>query len=152
MADRKVIASNRKASHEYSLEERFEAGVVLTGSEIKSIRDNRGNLQEGFVADMQRELWVMRVHISPYDQASYFGHQAMRIRKLVVHKKEIGKIVAKMRERGYTVVPTLLYLKNGRAKVEIALAKGRKSYDKRAAIADKDSKRDIARALKERDR
>ena len=150
--DRKVITTNRKARHDYSLEDTFEAGLVLMGSEIKSIRDNRVNLQDGFVAEREGELWLMNVHISPYDQASVFGHEPMRPRKLLMHRKEIARLTAQMRERGYTVVPTLLYLKNGRAKVEIALARGKKQYDKRAAIAERDSKREIARILKDRDR
>ncbi len=148
---RKVISTNRKAHHEYTLEGSIEAGIVLMGSEIKSIRDNRVNLRDGFVQEQGGELWLLNVHISPYDQAGIFGHDPMRPRKLLLHRKEIARLTAQMRERGYTVVPTMLYLKNGRAKVEIALALGKKQYDKRADMAKQDSRREIERALKERD-
>ena len=147
----KVISTNRKAHHEYTLEGSIEAGIVLMGSEIKSIRDNRVNLRDGFVQEQGGELWLLNVHISPYEQAGIFGHQPLRPRKLLLHRKEIARLTAQMRERGYTVVPTMLYLKNGRAKVEIALALGKKQYDKRADMAKQDSRRDIERALKEHD-
>jgi len=148
---RKVIANNRKAYHDYSLEDSVEAGLVLTGSEIKSIRDNRVNLRDGYVMEQNGELWLMNVHISGYDFASYADHDPLRPRKLLLHKKEIARFIIRIRERGYTIVPTLMYLKDGRAKVEIALARGKKQYDKRDAMAEKDSNRDIARALKERE-
>src|SRR5579859_1175021 len=149
---RKVIATNRKASHDYSLEETFEAGLVLMGSEIKSIREKGVNLKDGYVLEQSGELWLMNVHISSYDQASIFGHDPLRPRKLLLHRKEIARLITRMREKGYTVVPTLLYLKKGRAKDEIALARGRKQYDKRAAIAERDSQREVARALREHER
>jgi SsrA-binding protein len=151
-SDRKVVATNRKAHHDFTLEEPVEAGLVLTGSEIKSIRENRVNLKDGYVSEQNGELWLMNVHVSEYDQASVFGHDPLRPRKLLLHKKEIARLITRMRERGYTIVPTLMYLKNGRAKVEIALARGKRQFDKRAAISERDSQRDIARALKERDR
>ena len=150
---RRVVANNRKAHHDYSLEDSFEAGIVLTGSEIKSIRDNRVNLKDGYVEDRNGEMWLLNVHISDYDQAGIFGHDPLRPRKLLLHRKEIAKLITRIRERGYTVVPTLMYINEaGRAKVEIALARGKKQYDKRSAMADRDSKRDIARALKEHGR
>jgi SsrA-binding protein len=152
MTDRKIISTNRKAHHDYTLEDSFEAGIVLMGSEIKSIRERGANLQDSFVVERNGEMWLLGVHISPYDQASIFGHEPRRERKLLLHKKEIARIISRMRERGYSVVPTKLYLKNGRAKVEIALAKGKKEYDKRHSLAEKDSRREIQRALKERDR
>jgi SsrA-binding protein len=152
MSDRKVITSNRKASHDYTLEESFEAGLVLMGSEIKAIRDNRVNLKDGYVVEREGELWLENVHISPYDQASIFGHEPLRPRKLLMHRKEINRLISQMREKGYSVVPTLLYLKKGRAKVEIALGRGKKQYDKRAAIAERDSKREVQRVLRERER
>jgi SsrA-binding protein len=152
MSDRKVITSNRKASHDYTLEESFEAGLVLMGSEIKAIRDNRVNLKDGYVVEREGELWLENVHISPYDQASIFGHEPLRPRKLLMHRKEINSLISQMREKGYSVVPTLLYLKKGRAKVEIALGRGKKQYDKRAAIAERDSKREVQRVLRERER
>lgn len=147
----KVIARNRKASHDYSLEDRYEAGIVLTGSEIKSIRANRISLQEGYVEYRGGELWLLDVHISPYEQAGIYGKvDPLRVRKLLLRKKEIAQIAARVRERGYTVIPTMVYLKDGRAKIEIALAKGKKQYDKRADIAKRDSDREIRKALKER--
>ena len=150
--DRKVVATNRKASHDYTLEENIEAGIVLMGSEIKSIRDSRVNLKDGYVQEQNGELWLMNVHISSYDQASVFGHDPLRPRKLLLHRKEIARLISRVREKGYTIVPTQLYLKKGRAKVEIALARGKRQYDKRAAIAERDSKREVERALRERER
>ncbi len=147
----KVIARNRRASHDYHLERTFEAGLVLRGSEIKSIRANRINLQEGFVQERDGELWLMSVHISPYEQAGVYGYvDPMRPRKLLLHKKEIAQILTRIRERGYTVVPTMVFLQRGRAKVEIALAKGKRQYDKRADLAKRDSEREIRQALKDR--
>lgn len=147
----KVIARNRRASHDYHLEKTFEAGLVLRGSEIKSIRANRINLQEGFVQEREGELWLMNVHISPYEQAGVYGYvDPMRPRKLLLHKKEIAQIITRIRERGYTVIPTMVFLQRGRAKVEIALARGKRQYDKRADLAKRDSEREIQQALKER--
>jgi SsrA-binding protein len=147
----KVIARNRKASHEYHLDERFEAGLVLMGSEIKSIRANRVNLTDGFVQDRDGELWLMGVHVSPYEQGGAYGHvDPVRPRKLLLHRREISKIIDRLHERGYTAVPTMIYLKRGRAKVEIALAKGKRLYDKRESIAKRDAEREIQRALKDR--
>lgn len=147
----KVVARNRKASHDYSLEDKYEAGIVLTGSEIKSIRANRISLQEGYVEFRGGEMWLLDVNISPYEQAGIYGKvDPLRTRKLLLHKKQIAQIATRMRERGYTVVPTMVYLKDGRAKIEIALAKGKKQYDKRADIAKRDSDREIRKALKER--
>jgi len=146
----KVIARNRKASHEYSLEQKFEAGVALMGAEIKSIRGNRINLQDGFVEFRDDELWLLNVHISPYEQGGIYGtFEPMRPRKLLLHKREIAQIISKIAERGYTCVPTMVYLSKGRAKFEIALAKGKKSYDKREAIAKRDADREMRAALKE---
>ncbi len=147
---REVVATNRKAHHEYTLEDSIEAGLVLTGSEIKSIREHRVNLKDGYVEERSGELWLLNVHVSEYDQASVFGHDPLRPRKLLLHKKEIARLITRMRERGYTVIPTLMYLKDGRAKVEIAVARGKKQYDKRVAISERDNRRDIERALKER--
>ena len=147
---RKIITNNRKASHEYNLLNRYDAGLVLLGSEIKSIRNNRINISEGFVQERDDELWLMNVHISPYEPARIFGHSdPIRPRKLLLHKKEIAQILSRIRERGYTVIPTQVYLEKGRAKVEIALAQGKKLYDKRNAIAKRDADRQIRRALKE---
>lgn len=150
MADIKVVTRNRKAQHDYSLERSFSAGIVLQGSEIKSIRSNNINLRDGFVQERDGELWLIGVHISPYEQGSLFGHSdPMRPRKLLLHKKEIAQIISQSRERGYTVIPTMVFLERGRAKVEIALAKGKKVFDKRDAIAKRDSDREIRRVMKE---
>lgn len=147
----KIIARNRRASHDYHLEETYQAGLVLVGSEIKSIRANRINLQEGFVQERDGELWLMSVHITPYEQAGVYGYvEPLRPRKLLLHKKEIARIISRVRERGYTIVPTMVFLQRGRAKVEIALAKGKRQYDKRADLAKRDSDRQIRQALKER--
>lgn len=148
--DIKVVARNRKAQHDYHLERSYQAGIVLQGSEIKSIRANNINLRDGFVQERQGELWLIGVHISPYDQASVFGHHdPVRPRKLLLHKKEIAQIIDQSRERGYTIIPTMVFLQHGRAKVEIALAKGKKLYDKRDAIAKRDADREMRRAIKE---
>jgi len=150
MADIKVISRNRKAQHDYHLERSFNAGIVLQGSEIKSIRSNNINLRDGFVQERNGELWLIGVHISPYEQGALFGHaDPMRPRKLLLHKKEIAQIISQSRERGYTVIPTLVFLDRGRAKVEIALAKGKKEYDKRDSIAKRDADREIRRVMKE---
>ena len=147
----KIIARNRRASHDYHLEETYQAGLVLVGSEIKSIRANRINLQEGFVQERDGELWLMNVHITPYEQAGIYGYvDPLRPRKLLLHKKEIARIISRVRERGYTIVPTMVFLQKGRAKVEIALAKGKRQYDKRADLAKRDSDREIQQAMKER--
>jgi SsrA-binding protein len=146
----KVITRNRKASHDYFLEDTFQAGIVLTGTEIKSIRANRINLQDGFVEERDDELWLLNVHISPYEQAGIYGQvDPIRPRKLLLHKREIAQIIGKINERGYTCIPTMIFLQRGRAKVEIALAKGKKQYDKRAAIAKRDSDREIRQAMKD---
>ncbi len=147
----KVIATNRKARHEYHLTEEVEAGLALKGTEIKSIRAGRVSLQEGFVTFEGGEAWLVNVHIAPYDPASGQNHEPRRRRKLLLHRREIDRLQARAQEKSYTVVPTRLYLKDGRAKVEIALARGKKLYDKRQDLAKRDSKRQVERALKERD-
>jgi SsrA-binding protein len=147
----KVISRNRKAAHDYHLEDTYRAGLVLTGPEIKSIRANRINLQDGYVEERGGELWLVGVHISPYEQAGTYGYSdPLRPRKLLLHKREIRQIVSRMRERGHTVVPTMVFLERGKAKVEIALARGKKLYDKRAALAKRDSEREMRHALKAR--
>ena len=150
MADIKVVATNRKASRDFHLEDRHEAGLVLLGTEIKSIRAGRVNLSDGYVQPRDEELWLLNVHIAPYDPSGRYGHEPRRPRKLLLHRQEINRLISRVQERGYTIVPTRLYLKGGRAKVEIALARGKRKYDKRQAIAKRDAQRDIDRALKER--
>lgn len=149
----KIMARNRRAGHDYFLEERLEAGLVLVGSEIKSVRQGKVSLPDGYVEWREGELWLLNVHISPYEQAGIYGRvDPMRPRKLLMHRKQIRDLRARMRERGYTIVPTMVYLKDGKAKVEVALAKGKRQYDKREAIAKRDSEREVRQAMKERSR
>jgi SsrA-binding protein len=146
----KVIATNRKARYEYRFYDTIEAGLVLMGSEIKSIRAGRVSLREGFVIIEGGEAWLVNVHIAQYDPASIQNHEPRRRRKLLLHRREIDRLQRRVQEKGFTIVPTRLYLKDGRAKVEIALARGKKQYDKRQVIAERDSRRQMDRALKER--
>ena len=147
----KVVARNRKASHDYFLLERYEAGLVLKGSEIKSIRAGQISLAEAYVTTDGNEAWLVDAHIAPYDQASYFNHDPRRPRKLLLHRSEIEDIWDEVRKKGVTVIPTQVYLKDGRAKVEIAIAKGKKLYDKRQAIARRDYERELERNLRRRE-
>src|SRR5512135_337857 len=144
----KVVATNRKATHDYTLEDRFEAGLALLGTEIKSVRAGQVNLREGYVQPRGTDLYLVNTHISVYEPAGRTGHDPLRPRKLLLHRKEIAKILSKLTERGYTVVPLRIYLKHGLAKAEIALARGKRQYDKRAAIAERDANRQIDRTLK----
>jgi len=148
----KVVATNRKAYHDYHIEETFEAGLVLRGSEIKSIRAGRVNLRDGYAIPRDGELWLMNVHIAPYDPASRLNHDPRRPRKLLLHRRQINRLIGRVQEKGYAIVPLRLYLKNGWAKVEIALVRGKKQYDKRRAIAEREAKRRIEQALAERKR
>jgi SsrA-binding protein len=148
----KIVATNRKATHDYTIEDRFEAGIVLLGTEIKSIRAGQANLREGYVQVRGAELWLVNTHIAPYDPAGREGHDPLRPRKLLLHHKEIAKLLTRIQERGYTIIPLKMYLKNRRAKVEIALARGKRQYDKRETIAKREASRQIERALKERSR
>jgi SsrA-binding protein len=141
----KVVATNRKAGFEYFLLERFEAGMSLHGSEIKSIRAGQMSIKESYVRVDEREAWLMEAHIAPYEQANRFNHDPRRPRKLLLHKKQIRELWENVRQKGVTVVPIQVYLKKGRAKIEIALARGKKAYDKRAAIAKRDQSREIER-------
>jgi SsrA-binding protein len=150
--DIKIIATNRKASFEYFLMEKFEAGLVLHGSEIKSIRAGQISIQESYVdVPNENEAWLLEAHIAPYEQAgTHFNHEPRRKRRLLLHKKQIRELWNNIRIKGNTVVPTRVYLKDGRAKIEIALAKGKKAYDKRATIAKRDEARDSERASRVR--
>lgn len=148
MSGIKIIAKNRKASFEYFLMEKFEAGIELQGSEIKSIRAGQVSIGEAFIQIDNLEAWLINSHVAKYDAASIFNHDPKRKRKLLLHKKEINQIWNAMRQKGLTVVPTILYLSNGRAKIEIALAKGKKMYDKRDSIAKRDQEREISRSRK----
>lgn len=151
---RKLIAHNRKARHDFHIEDTYEAGLVLTGTEVKSLRAGRATLADGFAEVEGGELWLQAVHIPEYAQGTWTNHAARRRRKLLLHRGEIDKIERKVSEKGYTLVPLSLYFKDGRAKVEIALAKGKKTYDKRHAIAarqaDRERQQELGRRLKGR--
>jgi len=149
--DIKVVAKNRKAAFEYFLLEHFEAGISLQGSEIKSIRAGQVSLQEAYVQVDGKEAWLMDAHIAPYDPASFANHAPRRPRRLLLHKKEIREMWNAVRQKGVTIIPTQMYLKEGRAKLDIAIAKGKKLYDKRDAIARKDMERDLARTNRTKD-
>lgn len=147
----KVVATNRKARFEYYLLESFEAGISLHGSEIKSIRAGQISLNEAYVQTDGKDAWLVNAHIAPYEQASRYNHDPRRPRRLLLHRREIRAIWEAVQQKGMTVVPVQVYLKDGRAKVEIALAKGKKLYDKRQDIARRDQEREVARDLKGRD-
>jgi SsrA-binding protein len=147
----KIVASNRRARHEYFILETFEAGIALQGSEIKSIRAGQISLAEAYVRLDGKEAWLEDAHIAPYEQASIFNHEPRRPRKLLLHSSEIRKLWNTVRQKGVTIIPLSVYLKDGRAKVEIAVARGKKLYDKRAEIARRDAQREIERHLHRRD-
>ena len=144
---RKVVASNRKARHDYLIEDTFEAGMVLQGTEVKSLRAGRASLIDGFAEVDAGEMWLHGVHIPEYTQGTWTNHAARRKRKLLLNRAEIDKIERRVNERGLTIVPLSLYFKDGRAKVEIALAKGKKSYDKRHALAERQANREVEQAV-----
>ena len=139
----KMIAQNKKARHDYLIEDTYEAGLVLQGTEVKSLRQGRASLVDGFVDIDGHEAWLHGVHIPEYSQGTWTNHSARRKRKLLLHKGEIDKLERKVAEKGFTIVPLSLYFKDGRAKVEIALARGKKSWDKRNAIAERTAKREV---------
>ncbi|MBN2501016.1 MAG: SsrA-binding protein SmpB [Anaerolineales bacterium] len=141
----KVVARNRKAKHDYFLLDTFEAGISLHGSEIKSIRAGQVSLKEAYVRVDGEEAWLVNAHVSPYDPASRQNHDPIRERRLLLHKREIYKLWDEVRMKGVTIIPTQMYLKDGRAKIEIAIAKGKKNYDKRREIAKRDLQRDLDR-------
>ena len=143
----KVIANNRKARHDYHIEDSLEAGLVLTGSEIKSIRAGQVNLRDSYGTVRDDELWLVNAHIAPYKQATHTNHEPKRDRKLLLHRREINRLIGKLQEKGLTLVPLKLYLKNGRAKVEMGLARGKRQYDKRQSLRERDDRRQIDRAL-----
>ncbi|HIE13039.1 MAG TPA: SsrA-binding protein SmpB [Desulfotomaculum sp.] len=144
----KVICENRKARHDYFVIETFEAGIALTGTEVKSLRAGRGNLKDSFARVERGELWLHDMHISPYAQGNRFNHEPKRPRKLLMHRGEILRLYGRTREKGFGLVPLRCYFKNGRVKVELALVKGKKLYDRREEIAARDAKREIERALR----
>jgi SsrA-binding protein len=144
------VATNRKALHDYFIQERFEAGIALRGSEVKSIRAGRANLRDSYVRIKEGELWLVDAHIAPYDQASRENHEPRRERKLLMHRKEINRLDSKVQAKGLTIVPLRMYFSNNRVKVEIALAQGKRLYDKRQAIAKRESERQVRRAFEGR--
>jgi SsrA-binding protein len=146
----KIVAANRKAYHNYHLGERVEAGIALTGTEIKSIRGGRVSLSDAYVRPEDGELWLVNAHIARYDAGSHMSHQPTRPRKLLLHRKQINELTSRVVERGFTLVPLKLYIKDSLAKVEVALARGKKLYDKREAIARHETEREIERAIKSR--
>jgi SsrA-binding protein len=147
----KVVATNRKASHEYFLLERIEAGIALQGSEIKSIRAGQISLAEAYIRVDGDQAWLEDAHIAPYEHAGIFNHEPRRPRKLLLHKKQIHQLWNQIRQKGMTIIPLRVYLKDGRAKVEIAVAKGKKLYDKRDTIAKRDAEREIERNFHRRE-
>src|SRR5690349_21568764 len=151
-AGQRDASVNRAASHNYFLLEKFEAGVALTGTEVKSVRAGRANLKDAYGVVKDNELWLLNANISPYEHGSYSNHEATRTRKLLVHKEEIRKLIGKTQQKGLTLIPTRMYFKNGRVKVELALAKGKQQWDKRETerrrTADKEAREAIARSRK----
>ena len=157
MADRKDkernegqrdVAVNRRAFHDYFVDEKYEAGVALTGTEVKSLRAGKCNLRDGFVRIDGSEAWLENVHISPYAQGNLMNHDPLRPRKLLLHLKQISTLIGKVRQKGYTLIPLRVYFSRNHAKVEVGLARGKREYDKREAIAERDAKREIARAMR----
>lgn len=144
----KVVAVNKKANHDYAIEETIEAGIVLQGTEIKSIRNGKVQLRDAFVRIRNNEAWISNMHISPYDQGNRFNHDPLRSRKLLLHKKQISTLIGQIKEDGMAIVPIKMYLKDGFAKVLIGIGKGKKHYDKREDLKKKEAKREMERAFK----
>lgn len=153
MADKqqiKIVSENRKARHDYFIEETYEAGILLTGTEVKSLRAARLNLKDSFARIENGEVMLHQMHISPYEQGNRFNHDPLRTRKLLLHRAEINKLAGKIQQQGLTLIPLKVYFIRGLAKIELALAKGKKQYDKREDIAERDAKREVERHLRER--
>ena len=148
----KIVCENRKARHDYFIHETYETGIELKGTEVKSLRVGKANLRDSYAEVKDGEIFVENMHISPYEQGNIFNHDPLRRRRLLMHKREILKLFSKTREKGFTLVPLKIYFKNGRAKLELALASGKHTYDKRAALAEKSAKRDIERAIRDKQR
>ena len=151
-AGEKLVASNRKAHHNFDILETHEAGLVLRGTEVKSLRESRADLKESYARIDGNEAWLLGLHISPYAQGNRANHEPLRPRKLLLHRGELNRLLGKIMEKGLTLVPLRLYFKQGRAKVEIGLARGRKTLDKRHAIREREEQREVSRALRERTR
>lgn len=148
----KTLAQNRKAYHDYFIEETFEAGIVLTGTEIKSIRRGSANLRDAYARVENGEVYLHNMHVSPYEQGNRYNHEPLRTRKLLLKKAEIAKLVGASREKGYALIPTKLYLRHGFCKVELGLARGKKQHDKRESVKARDANREIQRAMRDRNR
>ncbi|MBQ4526594.1 MAG: SsrA-binding protein SmpB [Clostridia bacterium] len=148
----KVIAQNKKAYHDYFIEEKYECGIELAGTEVKSLRLGQVNIKDSYASVDKGEVWLKGMHISPYEKGNIFNRDPLRERRLLMHKYEIRKLIGKIKEQGYSLVPTSVYLKGQRIKIELGLAKGKKNYDKREAIAASSAKRDIERKMKEYNR
>lgn len=148
----KVLAENRKARHEYFIEDSYEAGIILTGTEIKSIRGGRVNLKDSYGEIKNGEVWLVQMHISPYEQGNRFNHDPLRKRKLLLNRAEITRLSSRVQQQGMTLIPLKIYLKHGLAKIELGLCKGKKTYDKRDDIAKRDAQRDVERALRDRNK
>lgn len=146
----KLVANNKKAYHDYFIEEKYEAGLVLHGTEVKSLRMGKCSIKEAFIRIENGEVFIYGMHISPYEKGNIFNKDPLRVRKLLLHKSQIQKLIGNSAEKGYTIVPLQVYFSNGRAKIEIGLAKGKKLYDKRQDIAKKDQKREAEKELKVR--
>jgi SsrA-binding protein len=146
----KIVCQNKKARHDYHIIEVIEAGMVLLGTEVKSLREGRANLKDSYARIRDGELYLVQAHISPYSHASYDNHDPERVRKLLVHKRELKRLTGKTQEKGLTIVPLKIYFKDGKAKIELALASGKKSYDKRETLKRQTQKREMERAIKER--
>ena len=146
----KTVAVNRRARHEYALEETLEAGIVLTGTEIKSIRAGRVNLAEAYARIERGEAWLIGAHIAPYEQGNRNNHEPTRTRKLLLHRDQIAELTGRTQAKGFTLVPLKLYIRDGMAKLELGIGKGKKAYDKRRTIAERDARRELERATKER--
>ena len=143
----RTVADNRKARHDYFIHERYEAGIALVGTEVKSIRQGRVNLKDGYAQIRNGELWLYNVHISPYEEGNRFNVEPLRPRKLLMHRSEISKLAGKVQQRGYTLIPLSLYWSRGKVKVNLGVCTGKKIYDKRKDLAEKSARRDMARAL-----
>lgn len=146
----KVVAQNKKANHDFFIEETYEAGIVLMGTEIKAIRGGRVQLKDSYARIQNGEMFLHNMHISPYEQGNRFNHEPLRVRKLLLHKRQIAQLIGETKEAGYALVPLKMYMKNGFAKVLIGLGKGKKNYDKRETLKKKEAGRDIERAFRER--
>lgn len=146
----KIVAENRKARHDYLIVDQYEAGLVLTGTEVQSLRLGKANLKDAYAKVKDGEVWLYQMHISPYPFAYYNNHDPLRVRKLLLHKREILRLYAKANEQGHTLVPLKLYFKAGKAKITLALAKGKREFDKRQALRERDQKREVERARRQR--